>query len=124
MDKDTYIKSLEARINSFDGYIAETEKLMAELRKDREYLNWLERFLQMGGAGIFSSPTCESHKTRPDDTPETDWNHPFSIGLSIEIEDDDYARYSRWQELSNGAKGIRPAIEAAIKKWEEVCPKN
>ncbi len=97
-----------------------TDVYIKQLEKDRDYLNWLERFLQMGGAGIFTTTSCQAHETRPDDTPETDWNHPFAIGYSVEIEDG----CQRWEELSNGAKGIRPAIAAARAKLEEIRPKE
>lgn len=84
-----------------------------ELRADRDRLDWLEQFLQIGRASVFSSPTCESHKDRPDDTEKTRWNHPFHIGYDVELE---HRGCYKWQELSNGAKGIRPAIDAAIEK--------
>jgi hypothetical protein len=84
-----------------------------ELRADRDRLDWLEQFLQMGRASVFSSPTCEAHKDRPDDTEKTRWNHPFHIGYDVELE---HRGCYKWQELSNGAKGIRPAIDAAIEK--------
>lgn len=82
---------------------------------DKDRLDWLEKFLQLGGSSIFASPTCISHENREDDTPETTWNHPFSIGYSVELEN---RGCYKWEELSNGAKGIRPAIDAAIKKFK------
>ncbi len=90
------------------------------LEADREMLNWLQRFLQLGGSCIFTSPTCKANEIRPDDTEDTRWNHPFAIGYSVEVEDG----CSRWEELSNGAKGIRPAIVAARKKYKELHPES
>ena len=86
-----------------------------QLRKDKERLDWLERFLQLGGSSVFTSPTCQAHEERPDDTEETTWNHPFAIGYKVELE---HRGCYRWEELSNGAKGIRPAIDAARAKHE------
>jgi hypothetical protein len=36
---------------------------------DKDRLDWLEKFLQLGGSSIFASPTCISHENREDDTP-------------------------------------------------------
>ena len=88
---------------------------LEQLRKDKERLDWLERFLQLGGSSVFTSPTCQAHEERPDDTEETTWNHPFAIGYQVELE---HRGCYRWEELANGAKGIRPAIDAARKKHE------
>ena len=86
-----------------------------QLRKDKERLDWLERFLQLGGSSVFTSPTFQAHEDRPNDTDETEWNHPFAIGYELEVE---HRGGCRWEELANGAKGIRPAIDAARKKHE------
>jgi len=79
-------------------------------REDSRRLDWLGRFLQLGGSSIFCACTGEANKLRVDDTDETQWNHALSIGYSVEKERGIYS----WRELSNGAKGIRPAIDAAI----------
>lgn len=50
---------------------------------------------------------------------ETTWNHPFAIGYQVEVE---HRGCYRWEELSNGAKGIRPAIDAARAKHEANTP--
>ncbi len=84
-----------------------------QLKKDKERLDWLERFLQLGGSSVFTSPACHAHQERPDDTEETTWNHPFAIGYQVEAE---HRGCYRWEELANGAKGIRPAIDAARAK--------
>lgn len=82
---------------------------LAASRRDSARLDWLERFLQMGGASV--STTHESQKRdREDDTAETKWNNPFSIGYTVEVE---HRGCYEWREKSNGAKGIRPAIDAA-----------
>jgi hypothetical protein len=85
------------------------------LDKAESRLNWLEMFLQIGGASI----SCVSYailKDHPDDTDETYFNLPFQIG--IEVEKENRGCYE-WVEFSNGAKGIRPAIDAAkIKHYE------
>ena len=85
------------------------------LDKAESRLDWLERFLQGGGASIssVSSYTVEDH---PDDTEDTYFNMPFQIGLSVETEN--RGCYT-WVEFSNGAKGIRPAIDAAKVKYDE-----
>ena len=89
-----------------------------QLLKDRERLNWLERFLQMGGASIFASPTCQAHEGRDDDTKETYWNHPFHLGMQITV-DEELGESYKWEEFSNGAKGIRGSIDAAMIKQGE-----
>jgi hypothetical protein len=86
-----------------------------QLRKDKDLLDWLERFLQLGGASVFTSVTARAHEDRTDDTEATRWNHPFSIGYEVEVE---HRGCYRWEELANGAKGIRPAIAAARAKYE------
>ena len=87
-----------------------------QLRKDKERLDWLERFLQLGGASIFTFTTGRAHEDRTDDTEDTVWNRPFAIGHEVEVE---HRGCYRWEELANGAKGIRPAIDAARTKHEE-----
>jgi len=85
------------------------------LDKAESRLDWLERFLQAGGTSISSVPyyTIEDH---PDDTEETHFNLPFQIGMSVETE---HRGCYTWVEFSNGAKGIRPAIDAAKVKYDE-----
>jgi hypothetical protein len=85
------------------------------LDKAESRLNWLERFLQGGGTSISSVPyyTIEDH---PDDTEETRYNLPFQIGMLVEKE---HRGCYEWVEFSNGAKGIRPAIDAAKVKYNE-----
>jgi hypothetical protein len=90
---------------------------------DKERLDWLERFLQMGGASIFTSPTCQAHEERPDDTDETYWNHPFHIGLQVSVEEE-FGESYRWEEFANGGKGIRPAIDAAMAQKDTWLKKN
>lgn len=97
-----------------------TEKELEELKRDRERLDWLERFLQLSESAVFTCPTGQPHEERHDDTDTTRWNHPFSIGFSAELEHrGDY----RWEELSNGSRGIRPAIDAARMRYDEICSK-
>lgn len=70
-------------IAAFDERIQEMVDKRAE--KAEERLEWLERFLQHGGTSISTvSPyTLEDH---PDDTDETQFNLPFQIGISVEME--------------------------------------
>jgi len=85
-------------------------KEITRLRADRERLDWLERFLQLAGSSVFTSCTGEAHERRDDDTPETEWNHPFSIGHQVELE---HRGCYEWNELSNGSRSLRAAIDAA-----------
>ena len=91
------------------------KQALENLDKAESRLNWLERFLQAGGASIGCVPyyTIEDH---PDDTEETRYNFPFQIGMSVEKE---HRGCYEWVEFSNGAKGIRPAIDAAKVKYNE-----
>jgi hypothetical protein len=89
---------------------------LEQLREDKAMLDWLERFLQLGGSSIFAGSSGQAHVDRPDDTESTRWNRPLSIGYEIEVE---HRGCYRWEELSNGAKGIRPAIAAARASYEE-----
>lgn len=82
---------------------------------DKERLDWLERFLQMGGSSLQCCTPGGAHEDRPDDTEDTRWNHDFSIGYTVELERGCY----RWEEISNGARNIRSAIDAAEKKHRE-----
>lgn len=93
----------------------DVNKLAARAEKAEERLEWLERFLQAGGTSISTvSPyTLEDH---PDDTDETQFNLPFQIGISVEMEN---RGCYKWVEFSNGAKGIGPAIDAAKIKYAE-----
>jgi hypothetical protein len=107
------LDKLEAENAALRSAVDQQANYHRELRADRDRLDWLEQFLQIGRASVFSSPTCEAHKDRPDDTEKTRWNHPFHIGYDVELE---HRGCYKWQELSNGAKGIRPAIDAARKE--------
>lgn len=91
------------------------EQASKNLNKAEGRLDWLEKFLQLGGSNISSVSyyTVEDH---PDDTEDTLFNMPFQIGLSVETEN--RGCYT-WVEFSNGAKGIRPAIDAAKVKYDE-----
>jgi hypothetical protein len=91
----------------------------ARLREDKARLDWLERFLQMGGASVFTTCTGRAVERRDDDTDETQWNHPFCIGHDVEVE---HRGCYRWEEYSNGSKGIRPAIDAARAKQAALNP--
>lgn len=96
-------------------YTKERTRLRARAEKAEERLAWLEGFLQHGGTSISTvSPyTLEDH---PDDTDETQFNLPFQIGISVEMEN---RGCYKWIEFSNGAKGIGPAIDAAKIKYAE-----
>ncbi len=83
----------------------------AGVEADKKRLDWLERFLQMGGTSVSTTCTGQAHETRPDDTEESEWNHPFSIGYQVETE---HRGCYRWEETSNGCKHIRGAIDAAM----------
>ena len=96
------------------------KQIDAAISSDTERLNWLERFLQIGGSSVCTSPTWQAHEDRPDDTEDTRWNHPFAIGYQVEVE---HRGCYRWEELANGAKGIRPAIDAARTKHEANTPR-
>ena len=91
------------------------DKELAQLRADKERLDWLERFLQLGGSSCFTYVTGQPHEPRNDDTPETAWNHPFSIGHDVELERGCY----RWHELSNGTRSLRLAIDEAKRKYSQ-----
>lgn len=113
----TAINAISMRCASAESQLAATTAALAAkdaellgLREDSRRLDWLQRFLQLGGSSVSASWEPEK-KTRADDTPETEWNFPFSIGYQVEVE---HRGCYRWQELANGAKGIRPAIDAAI----------
>lgn len=83
---------------------------IAALRADRERLDWLQRFLQLGGSSVFTTCTGQAQEPRDDDTDDTRWNHPFCIGHNVEVE---HRGCYRWEELSNGSRSIRAAIDAA-----------
>jgi hypothetical protein len=102
-----------------EAKFAELERENARLREDKARLDWLERFLQMGGASVFTTCTGRAVERRDDDTDETQWNHPFCIGHDVEVE---HRGCYRWEEYSNGSKGIRPAIDAARAKQAALNP--
>ncbi len=87
------------------------------LRRDKEILDWIDRFIQIGDSSIFSSSSRWPVEWQDDDTDETMWNHPISIGYQVELEQ---RGIYRWEELSNGSKGIRPAVETARKRLDEI----
>lgn len=89
------------------------DKELAQLRADKERLDWLERFLQLGGSSCFTYVTGQPHEPRNDDTSETAWNLPFSIGHDVEIERGCY----EWKDLSNGTRSLRLAIDEAKRKY-------
>jgi len=96
-------------------YKAERNALIARAEKAEERLEWLERFLQHGGTSI-STVSPYTLEDNPDDTDETQFNLPFQIGISVEMEN---RGCYKWVEFSNGAKGISPAIDAAKIKYAE-----
>lgn len=90
---------------------------------DSERLNWLERFLQLGGSRATCSvgTNCEALKDT-DFHADGIWAHPYLIGYDVELERGCY----RFENLSDRSHRLRPAIDAAMKQekrdsvqWDE-----
>jgi hypothetical protein len=115
MYASNYSKNLITAEEKVAELMKQRDAALVRAEKAEERLQWLETFLQAGGTSIFtaSSYTVEDH---PDDTDETYFNLPFQIGISVEKEN---RGCYEWVEFSNGAKGIRPAIDAAKIKYDK-----